>query len=210
VLGLLLALVLPAGSAKAFALLGPYADWMDITNSYRAGWDVGGPMDIGEEYRWNVPVVTYGFDPSFIEYFGTDGIDAVEQAVQILNDLTAASLIDLTDFTTFPVHANRTAIAGNGCDLKSLTLALILEQMGLTQPTRSVFVLRLWDPVFLSFEEEWEWPSGTIPNNVVERNFDPETLASSHSVNGNWYTGDVISWGPPSNPLTGVCAGVPG
>lgn len=31
--------------------------------------DIGGPMDVTNEYRWNVPVLTYGFDQSFVDYF---------------------------------------------------------------------------------------------------------------------------------------------
>src|SRR6266404_526205 len=58
---LLIALVswLSAVPAKGFALLGPYADWMDVTNGFRQFDDIGGP--IKEGYRWNVPVLSYGF-----------------------------------------------------------------------------------------------------------------------------------------------------
>ncbi len=31
--------------------------------------DIGGPMDVTNEYRRNVPVLTYGFDQSFVDYF---------------------------------------------------------------------------------------------------------------------------------------------
>jgi hypothetical protein len=56
------ALVGHLSKVQAFALLGPYANWMDVTNGFRQPGDIGGPMNVGEEYRWNVPVVTYGFE----------------------------------------------------------------------------------------------------------------------------------------------------
>ena len=77
-------LTLLTNHAAAFALLGPYTDWMYQTNGYHQPDDIGGPMNINEEYRWNVPVVTYGFDKSFLDYFGSNGVAAVESAFQIL------------------------------------------------------------------------------------------------------------------------------
>ena len=76
-LAALLVLMLFAPRARAFSLLGPYTDWMYQTNGYRQPADIGGPMDINEDYRWNVPLVTYGFDQSFLDYFGSNGVAAV-------------------------------------------------------------------------------------------------------------------------------------
>lgn len=45
------ALVLFTAKLQAFALLGPYADWMDVTNGFRQSDDIGGPMNITEGYR---------------------------------------------------------------------------------------------------------------------------------------------------------------
>jgi len=84
--------------AFSFSLLGPYAQWMDTAKSYRLTGDIGGPMNIGEGYRWNVPVLSYGFDQAFLDYFGPEGVEAVEQAVAILNDLPPASQIMLEDY----------------------------------------------------------------------------------------------------------------
>lgn len=60
---------------------------------YHGWWDgnIGGPMALGEEYRWNMPIITYGFDKSFLDYFGRPGVDAVEAAIQVINDLPPAS-----------------------------------------------------------------------------------------------------------------------
>jgi hypothetical protein len=44
-------------------------------------YDIGGPRNLGDEFRWNVPVLTYGFDENFKDFFGQPGIDAVEHTV---------------------------------------------------------------------------------------------------------------------------------
>jgi hypothetical protein len=182
--------VLPAG---AFALLGPFEPWMEETNGLRQPGDIGGPMDITNEYRWNVPVVTYGFDQSFLDYFGSNGVAAVESAIKILNDLPPASQIEPGDYPPDVTHINYTAQGQSLYDLKSQTLSLLLEQLGLTQPTRYIFVLRQWNPIFLTYPDEINWPDGTIPNYIVERNFDPETFMPSQSGNGFQYFGYVLS-----------------
>jgi hypothetical protein len=161
---------------------------MQRTNGYHQLGDIGGPMDIGEGYRWNVPVVTYGFDQSFLDYFGSNGVAAVEGAIRILNDLPRASAIVLTNFPSDAAYFNYTAEALRFFDLKATTLPLLLEQMGLAAPTRNVFDLRKFDPVLI-YTDEYTWPTGTIPNLIIERNFDPETLQPSHSVNGNNFVG---------------------
>lgn len=194
--GIALILALLATRAAAFSLLGPFADWMVETNGYRQATptvssvsDIGGPMDIGSEYRWNVPVVTYGFDKSFLDYFGTNGVAAVESAIQVLNDLPPASDIVLTNYPFESQQINYQAQSLSLYDLKSETLSLLLEQMGLATPTRYVFALRRWDPIFLTYPYELEWPDGTIPYYIVQRNFDPDTLAPSEYVNDTLYGG---------------------
>jgi hypothetical protein len=197
--GICCTLVVSAIRANAFALLGPYESWMEETNDFRQPGDIGGPMDIGSGYRWNVPVVTYGFDKSFLDFFGTNGVAAVESAIQVFNDLPPASQIVLTNYPLNSASVNYQAQAGNLCDLKSATLVLILEQMGLTQPMRYIFTLKQWDPIFITHETEGSWWAGTnwldeiIPNDIVLRNFDPETLTSSFYVNGALFSGYVIS-----------------
>src|SRR5579864_3591296 len=74
-------LAMLAFRSQAFSLLGPFTDWMYATNGYHLGYDIGGPMNINEGYRWNVPVVTYGFGKSFLDYFGSNGVAAVEGAI---------------------------------------------------------------------------------------------------------------------------------
>ena len=179
--------------AFGFALLGPFAPWMEETNDLRQLGDIGGPMEIGSGYRWNVPIVTYGFDQSFLDYFGTNGVQAVEDAFQILNDLPAASDLVLTNYPFESQGTSYQAQALSLYDLKSFTLALLLEQLGLTSPTRYVFTLRRWDPIFLTYPYSFDWPDWVIPYYITERNYDPETLAASQIVNGAGYDGEVLS-----------------
>jgi len=162
-----------ANSAFAFALLGPFAPWMTAQLSYQDGFSIGGPMDIGQGYRWNVPVVTYGYDPSFIEYFGTNGVAAVEAAIQILNDVPPASSVVLTNYPLDTTRVNYRAEALGLMDVKSIALAVVLEQMGLAQPSRFVYSLRNF--------------TDTAHYTVITRNFDPTTFEPSSYVNSVLY-----------------------
>lgn len=120
-LQVLLVLALLGTRVAAFSLLGPYADWMDYTKSYRQPWDIGGPMNIGEGYRWNIPVVTYGFERSFLDYLGSNGVAAVEEAIAILNRLPPASEIDLEDHPIEPWQYNFHGYEQNLTDWTLLT-----------------------------------------------------------------------------------------
>jgi hypothetical protein len=175
----------------AFALLGPYADWMQQTNGYRWPGDTGGPMKLNEGYRWNVPVITYAFDKAFVDYFGSNGVAAVEAAIQVFNDLPPASSMVLSNYPTEVRRKNFHAEDQWLVDLKSATLAVLLEEMGLAPPTRNIFDLVRFDPIFTWQGDEVSWPPGTIPDLVIERNFDPDSLVPSHRVNGFLYTGNV-------------------
>ena len=185
----------------AFALLGPIQPWMQASNGVILPGDIGGPMDIGHGYRWNVPVITYGFDKSFLDYFGTNGVAAVEGAIQILNNLPPASNTNLTSFPQATYGYNYTAQSQSLYDLKSQALALLLEQMGLAQPERNVFVLKQWSSWFAPqnypalygitanmFLNQALWPDWFIPDFIAMRNFDPQTLDASQYVNGTLYT----------------------
>jgi hypothetical protein len=177
---------------SAFSLLGPFADWMSPSNALRLPGDIGGPMNIGEGYRWNVPVVTYGFDQSFVVYFGSNGIAAVESAFQMLNDLPAASDILLTNYPLYTLRFNYTATSEQLMDLKTAALRLVMEHLGLAPPTRNIFDLRRYDPAFYSNPDAPSWPPGTIPDLILERNFDPETFEPIDVVDGTsntWFVG---------------------
>lgn len=185
VFGFVLGLViLAAGMAdtRAFSLMGPYESWMTQANGFDQLGDIGGPMEFGSEYRWNVPVVTYAFDASFINYFGTNGVAAVESAIQTLNNLPPASQIDPTTFPLNTTVTNSKAQANGLIDLKSEALSVLLNQMGLAQPQRFMFCV---------YASEVVGPVPTRVSLVVLRNYDPLTFAATNVLNGTLYYSNV-------------------
>src|SRR6266404_2286729 len=105
--------------AFGFSMLGPFDTWQVEQLAYHTlfvGFNEGpasladppifGPMDLGEEYRWNIPVVYYSYDQSFLDYFGSNGVAAVDQAMAILNGLTNVSSYS-SDLSEFPFGARR-------------------------------------------------------------------------------------------------------
>src|SRR5262245_23466652 len=181
-----LALTLVAARVQAFSLLGPYADWMQQSNSFRLN-DIGGPMNLGEEYRWNVPVLTYAFDQSFLDYFGTNGVAAVESAIGILNNLPPASQINPSNYPFYAGDYHFAAEAQQLLDVKSTALGLLIEQLGLAQPTRFTFCLR-----------DFSFAGGGFTATVIQRNFDPITLVASSNVNNTLYSYYFQHWFNPS------------
>ena len=172
-------IIIAATRVSGFSLLGPYATWMDTIKSYQqTPIEIGGPMNIGEDYRWNVPQITYGFDESFLLYFGTNGVHAVEQAIKILNDLPRASDIDLSKYPMNTVRTDFRASSLLLMDVKSYVLSMLLEQLGLAPAERFVWCLR----------EEWHDTAGNPNFIVIKRNFDPETFEPSSYINGALYT----------------------
>src|SRR5690242_14438451 len=88
--------LLASSPARAFSLLGVIESWQTGTIGYAAGGDIGAPKNLTEEYRWNTPVITYAFDNSFLTYFGTNGVKAVDEAFAVINSLPDLSSLDPT------------------------------------------------------------------------------------------------------------------
>ena len=137
------------------------------------------PQMIGEEYRWNVPILTYGFDTAFINYFGTNGIRAIEGAFRQMNDLPAVSLVtDAVLTNNFPLNSqgnNPTAATLLIQDIRSRMLTILVQYMGLTDAERFTWCLR----------NRWISAGGAPTNYVViQRNWDPITRVYSDTVNG--------------------------
>jgi hypothetical protein len=188
VLGLLSAgLVL---NASAFTLLGPWPAWQVFRIGYQVGGDIGGPMNLTEEYRWNIKTITYGFDRTFLDYFGEKGVQEVEKAIAILNGIPPVSKMraDLSEFPLDTRRYNARAAALQLFDLKSTALAIMVEEMGLGSPDRYVWCLR----------SRVTFPGDIKQYSVIMRNFDPVTWYPSKYVNGTLYTYDVIDayWAP--------------
>lgn len=176
ILGISLNLGLFAGAAHAFSLLGPYDAWMQPANGFRQPGDIGGPNNLGEEYRWNVPVVTYTFDQSFLDYFGFTGAAAVDQAVQFFNSLPPVSQFDPTNYPPESACVNYHAQALGLTELKSKTLSALLEQLGLAQPTRHTFCVH-----------DFGFNNGNLVAQTVQRNFDPISFSPTNWVNDTAY-----------------------
>lgn len=203
-----------------FALLGPLtlangADaWQNATIGYDLAYmdtslagdpvflgDLGGPRNIAEEYRRNVPILYYTYDSTFLNFFGADGAAEVDAAYALMNTVPSADSINLSLFPDQTLQYNYTAMADFLTDIKSVTLHLLVEQLGLADPER--FVWTLHDRALL--------PGTTCPigevYTVVGRNYDDylnfsvnNPLYSSY-VNDNLYTYLIseICTGP--NPL---------
>ena len=144
-------------TAFGFSLIGPVAnspeDNFQITEiGYNPMSGIGppffgdtmlsGPKNLGEGYRLNTPVLYYTFDPSF-GYFGSTGEAAVQQAFDMMNSLTNVDSYS-TNLTEFPLNSqsvNYSAATWGLTDLKSTTLSLLLEQMGLADSVRYTWAL---------------------------------------------------------------------
>jgi len=174
--------------ASAFTLYGPFDTWQVERIGYNLPFnvDIGGPMNLGEEYRWNIRTITFGFDESFKNYFGARGVEEVRKAVAILNSLPPFSKMsyDLSEFPLNTKRINHRAAALFIADLKSEALATLMEQMGLTSPERYAWCVRRRD----------EFPNNVVRYAVIRRNFDPVTWAPSSYVNGVLYTYNVYEF----------------
>ncbi len=174
------ALVAWLPAALAFTPLGPWDTWQDTRKHYQLAGDIGGPMNINEEFRYNVPTLYYAFDDTFLSYFGQRGVEEVEKAIAILNALPPMSQVDDAALSAFPLEARRLnarAQALSLLDIKSVTLGTMLEFLGVAESPRYIFALRdvVDAPCCNSFT-------------VVRRSFDPFTLRPSSYINGTLYT----------------------
>ncbi|PYI83098.1 MAG: hypothetical protein DME26_15725 [Verrucomicrobia bacterium] len=192
-IGCVLLLASCVHTGRAFSLLGPFDTWQIQEITYQMGSDIGGPQNLGEEYRIPMPTLFYAFESSFLDYFGSNGVAEVEKAIKIINDLPAVSLLSqqLTEFQLEARRDNYQAAALSLLDLKSYTLNLLIEQMGLAEPERYTWTLRA----------RFVLPAGcpVVNYSVIQRNFDPVTWEPTPYVNGVLYTYQIIE----------VCMGTP-
>ena len=93
--------------ANAFVVMGPLSvSETGNRTQFNLQDDLGIPKSIDREmkrfYRWNIPSFVYSFDASFVGYFGMEGIEAVHDAVEVVNDFfenedySGMSQLDLT------------------------------------------------------------------------------------------------------------------
>jgi hypothetical protein len=173
-----------ARSALAFSLLGPYLltlpsnpNWQIPALGYQRSNDIGGPMFLNSFYRWNFSNVTYAYDQSFINYFGTNGIAAVDSAVAILNSMPPSSTLNINDFPLDSKLWNPVAEQAGLLDLKSHALHLLIEHMGLADPERFAWTIyyRAAAPAQTNYY-------------VIQMNYDPDTFLPTGRVNSIYYT----------------------
>lgn len=170
-----------AVKVDAFSMLGAPAAWQTSRIGYNLSWfgndDLGGPMTLGDEYRITVKTITYGFTPEFVNWFGQKGIDEVEKAIKVFNDLGDLSVVDPNAFPLRTTRFNATAFQLDLVDLKSDAMRQIIEFAGLANAERFVYCLR--DLVTVNNQTTYT---------VVQRNFDPITYKPTSSINGHLFT----------------------
>ncbi|HMJ88869.1 MAG TPA: hypothetical protein VK530_03590 [Candidatus Acidoferrum sp.] len=184
--------LLAAAGAQAFSLIGPLTSWQVVGLAYGFGEDIGGPMYRDEGFRWNVPVITYGFDKSFIDYFGPNGVKAIDEAFLYFNDLPRVTQMstNLEEYSTSTLRENFSAGAMSIIDVKSTAMSLIMEELGFADPIRYTFTLRSRSVV------------GTPPVTnyaTIMRNFDPVTWTESRYVNGKLYSYQIQEFRLPDH-----------
>jgi hypothetical protein len=167
--------------AWGFALLGPTlggdTSWQIPTLGYNLDTDIGAPKNLGEEYRRNTPVMYYTYDVNFLDYFGTNGTVAIDEAFTNMNAILTNG-VDSYNYSNqsgtnlFPFDTRETNMTANALgllDLKSTMLFAVVEQLGLADPVRYAWTLH----------EALQPTGGTCPTNneyiIVQRNFDPVT-----------------------------------
>lgn len=185
--GWLGALVVGLQPVLGFSLLKPFNEaWQTTTIGYNIPWmaDIGGPANFDEGYRWNTPTNYYAVDQTFTDFFGSNGVVAVEQAFALLNNtLTNLSGTDLNEIPTEGNRINQRAAALSLLDVKSATLAAVLEELGLASAERYVWTL---------YSRVCVVCPGECTYYVVMRNFDPFTFLPSPYINGQLY--DYVIW----------------
>jgi hypothetical protein len=191
---LLLALA-AAQRASAFTVWGPLEVWQTADLDYGVRYyyinvqllsglgttENGGPKELGFGSRLTTPIVTYAFDSTFLDYFGAQGVAAVDSAMKVLNGLPAASSANLANFITDgnePI--NYTAQALDMLDIKSTVLWLMLEHMGLLGETHVFDLVQRALITGSALPCDYEY-------SVINRNYDPITYDPSFYVNGRQY-----------------------
>lgn len=198
-------LALGIQATSGFVLIGPNNEPWQIPdigyNPLPADALPTAPKNIGEEYRRNTPVIYYTYDSTFLEFFGTDGVKAVDDAMQMFNRLTNVSSYsrELTEFPYSSTRENYRASALGLTDIKSFVMSLMVEQLGLADALRYVWELhsRINIPPAVC-------PAG-MRYGIIKRNWDylpssTEQYQSSSYVNGvlySFYVREFCEGGPP-------------
>ena len=184
--------------AVAFSFLGPNNEaFIDPVIGYNPNVNYAdvaptGPKNIGEEYRWNMPVIFYACDQNFLDYFGSNGLAAVDAAAAVFNDLTNVSQYsaDLSEFPLESATENYRAQALVLTDVKSTAMGFFIEQLGLASPNR--YIWTLWS--------RWRFLGNPPPcpqgmgYYVVKRNFEIVPTALDQFQPSSYVNGALFSY----------------
>jgi hypothetical protein len=171
-----------------YALIEPFEAYQTAAIGYRMTNDIGGPANLGEEYRRNVPILYYSCDASFLTYFGPQGQAEVGKAFNVLNNLKRVSEYspDMSEVPLQTVRMNWTAEALALLDLKSTVLSMMPEQLGLAEPERYTWTLH--DRFLL---QNGRCPTGEAYL-VVQRNYDLVMGTSYSQSQASAYVNNVL------------------
>ena len=164
-------------------------------NAFTFAWGTNRAVanNIGEEYRWNTPLLTYAYDESFLSYFGSNGVVAVDNAIRMLNAIPPVSTIktnyppvdrqapNLWNFPTRPDRYHGRAASARLLDIKSHALAELFSYMGLGNAEDNAY--------------QFEFGA------VALRNLDPISRMPSKYVNGSLLSFVLLGTGVQSFPV---------
>ena len=186
-----IAFLVSALSAQAFVLMGqPNANEVAAWNYTD---DLGAPKSIDRQfkrfYRWTLPHFVYSFDASFVNYFGSEGMAAVDDAMGVINDFfvnddyQGMSELDLArhgfagNYNTSWV--NTTAQNAQIIDIKSIVLGMMVNHLGLGNPHRHAYSIT---------GITTNASTNALNINVALRNYDPTTAQATDVINGVQYS----------------------
>jgi hypothetical protein len=204
---LLLGVLIGCQSAFGFALIGPPTP--PPSDNYQApiiaynvgGGEAGTPRNSHEEYRRNTPVVYYAFDQSFWEYFGVAGIAEIDKAMAMFNSVGKVSQVDPNDYPLDSRRVNFRAATDGLVDLKSFTMGLLTQELGLFEPSRWVWALN--SRVVLPGPPPCP---ANMQYSIYQFNFTPfpdgtDTYPTTTYVNGTLYSYFIFEACTGPNPL---------
>lgn len=173
-------LLVSTSNTNAFSLAGPRPPWMSeaIPSSNACYSGLTGPMNIDEEYRFNVPIITYGVTSDFASFFGARGVEEIQKAIAVLDELPSADQLNIDDYPTQSMRINHRARALGLMDVKSIAIQSTMRALGLEDPTAYVYAPR----------NAWIQNGAVVEYYLTVRNFDPVTYLMSPYVNGTLYT----------------------
>ena len=196
--------------------MGRFQSWV-----YTDPW--GAPKEKDLLFRWTLPDFTYAFDASFVNYFGSEGIEAVHDAVNVINDFfengdySGMSQLDLhkhgfaKNYNTSWV--NTTAQNGQILDIKSMVLGTMVNFLGLGNPHQHMWTISTIHAAPTPDPKDHPYNNAYWKIGANLRNYDPLSYQPTHRINDVDYSYRLISnttnltQGRQSHRLDGRTAG---